>query len=250
MMTAGRNSGPAPSDRNPWEATATDEDDLRRKLRLYAFHTASAGNGRLAGGRIVITRPISFSAPVYLDSPGLLLEASGRFANTTREQLDALFEIRASHVTIRGIYLDGRTSALEPLIFARTTVLDPTIAPFMTLIDSCTFFGRRLYVDGTTGSAQSTRILNNFQGSYLGTHAASIAEDGLRAFICGNEVANGGSAAITVGANGGYARITHNTCLGAGIDTSASAISLNVIEGNTDAGTISFAVGDATGVNT
>ena len=61
-MTTGRNSGPAPSERNPWEATAGDEDELRRKLRAYALY---AGNTeRLSGGRIIITRPISFSAPI------------------------------------------------------------------------------------------------------------------------------------------------------------------------------------------
>lgn len=249
MITAGRNSGPAPSDRDPWETTAGDEDELRRKLAQFASYSVDSGNRLSGGGRIVLTRQIVFSRPVIITAPQITIVQAAPFPLSATTLLDCLFDVRAYNVTLEGIYFYAPTAARLCTALVRATYdgID-FLTPAQFTMTRCSAYCDQLFVDDSAGAAPYARVLDCHQVELNATHAAPIYLDSYGARARGNSLVDGGGDSITVGANGEACEIAGNDCGGGDITTSAS-LGFNTIVGNIKTGAIAVAAGDAAGLN-
>lgn len=250
MMTAGRNSGPAPSDRNPWEATATDEDDLRRKLSLFASYNTTSGNRLSGSGRIILTRPMTFTRPVIVKSPQVTIVQAAQFPLTATTLLDCLFDVRAYNVTLDGIYFYAASAATLCTALVRATY-DGTdfLTPTQLTMTRCSAYCDQIFVDDSGGNASYARILDCHQAELNATHGAPIYLNSYGQRARGNSIIDGGGDSITVGATGEACEVAFNDCGGGDITTSAS-LGFNTIVGNTKTGARTIAGTDQQAANT
>lgn len=232
------------------------EDEFRAAIASLAASNPVGTLGDVGqffprGGEIVISTPISLTAPIEIPPRCLCLtiRSYGYIPITPLSVIAQMFLIRAPLVTIDGLF----ASAVSDGSGYATTFIE--IADDAGAGDFCTIRNnyaicKSLVVDNSSGStgAEVLRVERNVHDRISGTQAAiTIRSEG--AVVEKNRLNHSGAGdAITV-TGIGYCAIEGNYCEGGAITTSACTTGQNVIDGNRRVGTITQHVTDRVGLN-
>lgn len=223
------------------------EVDFRRAITLLLADLTTVGGRPFSGGGLVFAGTFEVTRPLVIpaECAGVTIFAAARFPIFPVGVVASLFDVRAPLVTIRDLLCASRSATH---LFSAFVTVGNSGADHLRVLDNYVV-ADRVYVESATNDPNDCQVIGNVQSHISGTHAAPIVVHGGRAKIERNNVADGGGDGITVGAGGDFASIKGNDLRGADITTSASD-GHNVIDGNTQCGTITSHATDAVGLNT
>lgn len=245
------------------ERYVRSESELRSAIGEATARFAVDANGfpSALGGSIVVASSFTVKSTIVIPPKASLLTIRSigggvRLLPSTADQ-GTLFKVQGIFVTIRDLFVFYAATDGVPTAWFNTLVETEDLG----LVDglnvnpeSCrvllnTFYGDRLFVDGSAGGSDDALIADNWTSEANGTHAACVVLDSNQMICRDNRLSDGGGDAVTVSANGVDCSVAGNDCAGGDITSSASAGG-NVLRGNRRTGTITRHVTDAEGLNT
>lgn len=243
------------------ERYVTSEDELRAAIaevaaRLNAVQFGGVGYAYAAGGSITIAKTFTVSSTVLISPycPFLTIRSlSDSMLVAVAEAQEALFEVRADHVTIDGVTAYWGLSGNSAKWFD-TFVKIPSGGGFSAsslTISRCRMWVDRMFVDESADDARGAKIVNCFMDAATGSAGAPVVMNSARQMLSGCTLDVGGSGdAVTVGSDAEYCRVL-GCDLGYGDYTSTASFGSNTFSGNTRVGTVTaHATDDTLGGNT
>lgn len=248
------------------ERYVTSEDELRRAIGEVAarFSVDASGFPVALGGSIVIAKTFTVKAEITIPPQASLLSIralSGCAILPDTLDQGTLFNVQAAFIKIRDLFVFYKSTAGTPTscfnIFveledvAAITVGGTSINvnPENCHVTGCTFYGDRLFVDGSGGTGDDARIIDNWMTEANGSHSAALVFDSSRCAARGNTLSDGGGDTVTLSTNASECMIIGNDC-GNGDITSSASGGYNVISGNVRTGALAWHGTDAVGLNT
>lgn len=255
---------PQPVAARQFERYVYSEAEMRSAIgEVVSRFSSSAGKYSMPpGGDIVVAGTFTVKSTIVIPqlAPRVRIRSIGGavILPDTPDQ-GTLFQVQSIFARISDLFVfyktddDGNPTAWFNTFVEMVdggAVGDYNVNPFGCHVVRNVFYGDRLYVDSSLGTADNAIIAENFAGEEAnGTHAACVFLDSQRVVCSKNSLSDGGGDAVTVGANGSACNITDNDCHDGDITSSASGGD-NTIHDNMRVGTITRHPSDSRGGNT